>query len=78
VFSGEGAGAFEGVECVLTIGGEGVRGEQSIVAFAFKVVSLDVFEEIIEAVFVVFVVCFLFAGLSLHLTTIRKDISVGY
>lgn len=62
------------MEGVLTIGGEGVRGEEAVVTFAFEVVLFSVFEEVIETVFVMFVMGFFFAGLSVHLTAIRKGI----
>lgn len=55
---------------VVAVGSEGIGGMESIVSFAFEVVSLEVFDKIIETAIVVFGGGLFLAGLSVHITTI--------
>jgi hypothetical protein len=57
------------VRGVVAVGAEGVRRVQAIVALAFQVVPLQVFDEVVQAAVVVLPRLFL-AGLPVHLTTI--------
>jgi hypothetical protein len=62
VLAREGAGTFEGV---VAIRGEGVGGEEAVLALALEVVLLEVFEEVVQTAIVLLLGLFL-AGLPVH------------
>ena len=58
------------MSCVVAIGSEWIWGDKSIISFAFEIIPLEMFNEIIETAIMMFIRLF-FAGLSEHITTIN-------